>query len=205
MSKSEKKEEARTGPLFGTNSANLQVKAEEKPDTGVVFKQPQFFAPERDADEANSLADLLNQSFSLGQVQDDDTASEQRMSTERTPNTSTQSRNVTSARAVTTAILLAIWLLASVSPFPYRTEGQLLVLGLAGVIALNATGDTTRYERGNHAVGAAAYSDQALGVAELAALCWVGWQTWARAGGVGMYGSIALATMMGHQLWNAVR
>ncbi|KAI9170884.1 Integral inner nuclear membrane protein ima1 [Paramyrothecium foliicola] len=201
MSNKVKKEENNFGTTFGVPQ---DKKKQTEDDGGVTFSQPKFFAPERDADEANSLADLLSQSFTLSQeLEDEGTAEDTPVTRPVAAKSKPNVRSIMAARAVTVAVLLASWLLASLAPFSFRTEGQLLVLGVAGAIALHATGDTTRYS--GETLGLVAYAESILGVLELAALCWVGWQTWTGAGEVGVYGVFVLGALLGHQLWNAIK
>jgi hypothetical protein len=173
---------------------------------GVEFKQPRFFAPQRDHD-ASSLADLLGQSFTLGQEPHDSTESADGAEEQRGSAVSTRqdrSQNTT-AKALgleytVLAVLLSTWLFTMFARLPYAWETQLAALFVAGVIALRATGDTSR-TLANTAPGPAVYISSALGVAELAAICWVGSAVWdGQEGQVGWYGAGALTSMLGHQI-----
>ncbi|KAG5992998.1 hypothetical protein E4U43_003608 [Claviceps pusilla] len=189
----------------------------------VEFKQPSFFAPQRDND-TSSLADLLNQSFSLGQEQeeeeeeeeDDDDDQEQEIlaeekrTSQRLARPGARNRKVqrkshphakhsTYLEPATLAVLLAVWLLAMHAPLPHGWEIQLTALSVAGVVALRGTGDAGRLSS-DTAPAPVVYVLSACGVAELAAICWVGSELWS--GGseqVGWYGAGVLACMVGHQ------
>ncbi|KAG8413204.1 hypothetical protein J3459_015417 [Metarhizium acridum] len=172
---------------------------------GVEFKQPRFFAPQKDHD-ASSLADLLSQSFTLGQDQEEENAemaAEKRGSTtsaETMPQTSVKPGLETTVLMV----LLSAWLLAMFAHVPYAWEVRLTTLFVAGVVALRRTGDTShRIEK--RIPGPAAYLLSALGAAELAAICWVGSKVWSgQSDQIGPYGVGVLVSMLGHQVLRVV-
>ncbi|QPG97586.1 hypothetical protein C2857_006574 [Epichloe festucae Fl1] len=176
---------------------------------GVEFKQPSFFAAERDND-ASSLADLLGQSFSLGQEQEQEqgvNAGELRPQQVqrhdgpigRGGGQSCSTQSTRSEQAILT-VLMALWLLVVCVPIPYGWEMQLGTLCIAGAMAVRGTGDTGRLMSDTGPVPLLLYILSALGVAELAAICWVGSEVWGgRSERVGWYGAGVLASMMGHQ------
>ncbi|KAK2592618.1 hypothetical protein QQS21_009683 [Conoideocrella luteorostrata] len=171
---------------------------------GVEFKQPSFFAPERDHD-ASSLADLLSQSFTLGQEQEKGTENPriEQVGQNAAP-ISQKARGKTKPQQsrierVILTILVSLWLLVMFVPIPYRWEIQLATLPAAGVIALRGTGDSDRLMSHSMTPGFAILLS-ALSVAELAAICWVGSEVWSgRSEQAGWYGLAALASMLGHQ------
>ncbi|KAG5983312.1 hypothetical protein E4U55_000296 [Claviceps digitariae] len=185
--------------------------ADSEAHSNVEFKQPSFFAPQRDHD-TSSLADLLSQSFSLGQEDQDQEAMSEEDSSQRhrshysasNPTAQQKARNRPAAKhstcfePATLAVLLAVWLLTMHVPIPHGWEIQLTALSVAGVIALRGTGDADRLSSGT-APAPVMYILSAVGVAELAAICWVGSGLWS--GGseqVGWYGAGVLACMAGH-------
>lgn len=199
-----KHEPAETGKVMFTRRGHPPTSSQTTlgGDTngGVEFKQPRFFAPQKDHD-ASSLADLLSQSFTLGQDQqeeDAETAAEQSGSTalaKSMPQTSAKP----SPEPTVLTVLLSAWLLAMFANVPYAWEVRLTTLFMAGVIALRRTGDTS-YTLGNRMPGPAAYILSALGAAELAAICWVGSKVWSgQSDQTGLYGVGVLVSMLGHQ------
>lgn len=184
----------------------------------VDFKPPSFFAQDRDR-EASSLADLLNQSFSLGQDDEGSTTEEHDSSTEergfqrlsqrptrREPSAKRAHRSTVthsvSLEPVILAILLAVWLLVSYVSLPYGWEIQIGALSVAGLIALRNTGDTGRATSGT-APALLLYVLSALAVAELAAICWVGSALWSgRSEQLGWYGAGVLTSLFCHQVLN---
>ncbi|KAG6040748.1 hypothetical protein E4U41_007188, partial [Claviceps citrina] len=122
---------------------------------GVEFKQPSFFAPQRDHDTSDSLADLLSQSFSLGHEQEAAAPAEEHTSSRQDqdrghvaalgkargrggvssrPLATTPSARVELEQAILAA-LLAVWLLGmhvSSRPGSRGCEIQLGVLSAAG-------------------------------------------------------------------------
>lgn len=200
-----KHEPAETGKVMFTRRGHPPTSSQTTlgGDTngGVEFKQPRFFAPQKDHD-ASSLADLLSQSFTLGQDQqgeDAETAAEQSGSTapaKSMPQTSAKP----SPEPTVLTVLLSAWLLAMFANVPYAWEVRLTTLFMAGVIALRRTGDSS-YTLGNRMPGPAAYILSALGAAELAAICWVGSEVWSggQSDQTGLYGVGVLVSMLGHQ------
>ncbi|KAM3510789.1 hypothetical protein MY11210_005570 [Beauveria gryllotalpidicola] len=199
----------------------------------MTFRNPRFFAPEKPNDEANSLADLLGESFSLGHEQQGGGASQHPATSFFSSSSSPFSRRHRSENnnhqqqqylqqpphrrqkqqplALTTlCVLLPLWLLLCFysSLIPYRTPLQGLVLVAAGVVALSSThnGDVQpqqqqqqRQQRQPTLLDAVL---SALGVAELAAVCWLGWEMWTAGRdveGSGAYGAGILAVMLGHR------
>ncbi|KEY70343.1 hypothetical protein S7711_06817 [Stachybotrys chartarum IBT 7711] len=165
----------------------------------VSFKQPSFFAPEEGSEEANSLADLLSQSFSLREEE----AAPRESASDRT-GTAASTKPMT-LRAVTLAALLAVWLLVCYISIPYSPETRILVMGIAGTIAIQFTGDTSSQARRDVLPSASFYAASIMGVVELAAVCWVAWETWRERVEVRMYGTVVLVSMLGHQIWNTVQ
>ncbi|KAM4060744.1 integral inner nuclear membrane protein Ima1 [Hirsutella rhossiliensis] len=181
---------------------------------GVEFRQPQFFAPERD--DASSLADLLSQSFSLSQEDDqedeDDGAGEgdgtlqgTRPSQTRTKASAKGNRdrartwNPRLVEPLVLAALLMAWLSTLAIAIPSQVECQLAVMAMSGVLALRGTGDASAEKQYGPV---AAHVLAAWAVAELATVCWVALTLWKReTAGVGWYGSGVLASMLAHQAW----
>lgn len=189
-------------PPFSHKKRGKENSRPQQDAHGIDFKQPSFFAKEEDSDEANSLADLLGQSFSLGQGQDASRRSHAKSAWRskgglRPLGLSPQSPWVVS---IILATVLSAWLLFSSVPVPYRTESQIVAVCVAGTIALRTTGDASDDVR----PGVAAYVCSALGVMELATLCWVGWELWMGRGGVDAYGTGVLVVMLGHEAWNVL-
>ncbi|CAM1510558.1 Fc.00g008930.m01.CDS01 [Cosmosporella sp. VM-42] len=190
-------------------TSKIQAKRQERSeDDPVAFNQPRFFAPERGNDEANSLADLLDQSFSLGQERDQPSQSSvQSPSRWKGPTRSASSVNLRSPRAIEASILaafLALWLLTISLSIHFGRELQLAILSGAGIIALHVTGNTSRDMREGQAPSTATYVGSVLSVVELAVVCWLGWEVWQREVEAGMYGVGILAAMLGHQVWNTI-
>lgn len=156
---------------------------------GVEFKQPSFFAPQRDHD-TSSLADLLNQSFSLGQEQ------ELHAEEDNSPQGQPAATHSTRFERATMTVLLAVWLLAMFDAIPFAWHIQLSALSMAGVIALRGTGATRRL-LSDTASSPLLYILSALGVAELTAICWVGLELWSGPSEqTGWYGAGILASML---------
>ena len=101
---------------------------------------------------------------------------------------------------MTLCVLLPLWLLLSAfsSSIPYKMALQGVVLVAAGVIALSGTRemDDRRPPATQPKLVDAVLS--ALGVVELAGVCWVGWETWTGRVDVGGYGAGVLAVMLAH-------
>lgn len=179
---------------------------DENEEREVAFKPPSFFAPQESNDEANGLADLLSQSFTLGQEQSEpDQVSGGRSSgwpsSTRTSGTPQPIR--LGVEFVTLAVLLVLWSLTAVFSVPFGREVQLALLSAAGTIALRVTGEASREPKDNRAPSAAKYVGSALSVLELAAVCWLGWETWQGNTEGGKYGVGVLAAMLGHQVWSS--
>lgn len=189
------------------DSAEFKNRGGAGSSAGMAFKNPSFFAPEKN-DEANSLADMLGQSFSLsqeGQTHDRDAASSSFPSSPVSSSLRRASRTQQGPRRrpvelMALCVLLPLWLLLSVfsSSIPYKMALQGAVLVAAGVIALSGTRemDDARPQAAQPKLVDAVFS--ALGVVELAGVCWVGWETWAGRVDVGGYGAAALAVMLAH-------
>lgn len=197
------------------------------------FKHPRFFAPEEN-DEANSLADMLGQSFSLSQDQQqqqnaqmDEDAHHRGTSSSPfsvkgastrlghqdhgirhgTTQKSTVARHI---ELLVLCVLLPLWLLPSLIPsVPYQLELRAVILVGAGVIALSGTSQTQDYQtKQQQRPAPPKLSDavlSALGIMELAGLCWVGWETWTARMDVEGYGTGVLVVMLGHYAWKAVK
>ncbi|POR35262.1 Integral inner nuclear membrane protein ima1 [Tolypocladium paradoxum] len=179
--------------------------------TGVEFRQPKFFASASGGDDASSLADLLSQSFSLSQEQDQegDAGAENGGTRDgvQTRKKASSSANISSVRAVFRPVeplilagLLATWLVTLSIDIQHGWECQTAIMALAGIIALRGTGDTSEDVESSSPPGPAAYALSALGIAELAAVCWVVSEAWkGEMTEVGLYGAGVLAAMLGHQ------
>ncbi|TQV94309.1 hypothetical protein V2A60_002656 [Cordyceps javanica] len=179
---------------------------------GTDFRNPSFFAPEQN-DEANNLADLLGGSFNLGHAQQQgqphdrnggaSPASSSPFSVRR-QQAPTKHRQTPPRRRhielTVLGLLLPSWLLLSASSsIPYSMELRGLVLVAAGVVALSST-----HDMGGDAQGTLPAPKlfeavlSALGIVELAAVCWVGWETWTGRVDVSAYGAGVLTVMLGH-------
>lgn len=189
---------------------SAQKKGAGEANSGVEFRQPKFFAPAPEGDDASSLADLLNQSFSLSQEQDEESADSENGGTrdgmqnrKKTSSPTTRCSDRAAARPVEPLILvglLAAWLLTLFIDVPYGLECQTAIMAVAGIMALRETGDTNEDLEPRSPPGPAAYALSALGIAELAAVCWVGSNAWkGETIEVGLYGAGVLAAMLGHQ------
>ena len=189
-------------------TSKTQAKRQEiSEDEPVAFKQPRFFAPEKQNDEANSLADLLNQSFSLSQEQDQPSQHSVKPSRWKAPTRPAGNIDLRSPRAVEATILaalLAIWLLTIWFSVPFGRELQLAILSGAGTIALRVTGDTSQDMREEQAPSTATYVGSVLSVVELATVCWLAWEVWNAEADAGRYGVGVLVVMLGHQVWNTI-
>jgi hypothetical protein len=177
----------------------------ESEEHEVAFKPPSFFAPQETNDEANGLADLLSQSFTLGQEQSEsEQGSGARPSgwspSARAPGTPQFER--LGVEFITLGVVLVLWGLTAAFPMPFGREVQLALLSAAGTIALRVTGEASREPKDNRAPTAAKYVSSALSVFELAAVCWLGWETWQGNTEGGKYGVGVFTAMLGHQVWS---
>ncbi|KOS17699.1 Integral inner nuclear membrane protein ima1 [Escovopsis weberi] len=189
----------------------------------IDFQQPSFFAPER-SDETNFLADAFGSSFSLGVEpvdEGEETEVEERVfaafpdsrpksslppnSNGRGGSSGASPHKMDASGLWTLAALLPSWLLMSFVPVPFRRELQLLSLALAGVTALQGVG----HERAAAAAASSSVAElaghalNALGVAELGAVCWAWWQVWSvdDPRDVPWLGAATLGCMLGQQAW----
>ncbi|PNY29101.1 Integral inner nuclear membrane protein ima1, partial [Tolypocladium capitatum] len=203
--------ETNKAPFKSRHRETTQKKGADKASSGVEFRQPKFFAPAAGGDDASSLADLLNQSFSLSQEQDreEDVGTgnggiwdglQSRRKTSSSPNTCPDRATIRPVEPSILAGLLITWLLTLFIDIPYGLECQTAIMAAAGIIAIRVTGDTSEDVEPCSPPGPAAYILSALGIAELAAVCWVGSEAWnGETTEVGLYGAGVLAGMLGHQ------
>ncbi|KAK7229341.1 hypothetical protein V2G26_001511 [Clonostachys chloroleuca] len=160
-------------------------------DGGVTFNQPKFFAPGKENDETNSLADMLGQSFSLGSGE-----------TELDPGEGTQSEKLAALRSETqrqqrTAVeiivvggIVVVWLLMLTMPVAHVCEIQLGLLGLASAVGI-------------YACRARAAAGLVVAGTELAGLGYAGWGAWrGDATEAGCAGIGVLFVMLGHLVWD---
>ncbi|KAG8675787.1 hypothetical protein FPOAC1_001780 [Fusarium poae] len=174
----------------------------EKEEREVSFKPPSFFAPQESHDEASGLADLLSQSFSLGQEHSEPgQGSGARSSSAHGPGT-VQFEKL-GVEFMIVAVLLVLWGLTVAFPMPFGREVQLALLSATGIIALRVTGEAGQEPRDSRAPSAATYVSSGLSVFELAAVCWLGWETWKGNTEGGKYGVGVLTAMLGHQVWSS--
>ncbi|RDA94666.1 hypothetical protein CP533_2477 [Ophiocordyceps camponoti-saundersi (nom. inval.)] len=170
---------AADGPdRFTFSPATTRDKGRSRKNDGVEFRQPQFFAPERD--DASSLADLLGQSFTLSQDGEEDGDQEgDHGNTQGTTNTrqAKSKRRMGSGdgasnwlrRPLDFATLIGLpmlWALTLVFAVPFRNECQTALMAVVGVMAFSGAGE----ERNGSAAGQLL---AAWATAELAASCWV--------------------------------
>ncbi|KAF5001827.1 hypothetical protein FGRMN_802 [Fusarium graminum] len=180
---------------------------DESEEREVAFKPPSFFAPQESNDEANGLADLLSQSFTLGQEHDSPVKSSGGRSSGWTSNNQAppgppQLRNL-GVELLTLPVLLVSWGLTAAFSVPFGREIQLALLSAAGTIALRVTGEKSRDKKHEHAPTAAIYTSSALSVLELMAVCGLGWEVWQGNANAGTYGIGLLTVMIGHQVWSS--
>lgn len=172
--------------------------------SGVEFKPPSFFAPQKDQD-ASSLADLLSSSFSLDPDPDSDSELEPeqkrpspnsrsaRTTGTTLPNTRTTARNhphkgtrvrVVGAQTVFLGLALLMWLVSMLARTSHRAEMQLAALCVAGVAALRGTAHHSPSPTSARAPARVAYLlslfSPVLSAAALAALCWIARDVWYR-------------------------
>lgn len=192
--------------VFFTSKSQAQRRNNDEDNRGVTFKEASFFSSPEDT-EANSLADLLNQSFSLGHETEDKAHGSRPISGWKTTSGSAADVNLRSPRAVEAIILTTLvflWLLTASLPIPFGREMQLAILSAAGTIALRVTGDTSRDMKEEKVPNTATYVGSVLSVMELAAVCWLAWEVWKEEIDAGKYGFGVLVAMLGHQVWNTV-
>ncbi|KAL2684636.1 hypothetical protein Neosp_005715 [[Neocosmospora] mangrovei] len=192
--------------IFFRGAAKAQAQRQQE-DEDVSFKPPSFFAPQRTNDEANSLADMLSQSFSLSQESQPADASARRPSgwTEEKPTVSIQSKmDKLGVEFMALAALLVVWGLTLAIHTPFRREVQLALLSAAGMIALRVTGEASKETKEEKGPSTATYVGSVLSVMELAAVCWLGWEVWQGNADAGKYGIGVLTVMLGHQVWSSV-
>ncbi|KAF9767031.1 hypothetical protein IL306_000456 [Fusarium sp. DS 682] len=172
----------------------------EDDEREVSFKPPSFFAPQESNDEANGLADLLSQSFTLGKEQSHEESSggpmRRRGSNARVSPGTPQFDNL-GVEFTALAALLVFWGLTAAVSIPFGREIQLALLSAVGIIALRVTGETSRETKDQHLPTTATYISSALSVVELAAVCWLGWEVWQGNEDAGKYGVGLLTTMLG--------
>lgn len=168
---------------------------------GVSFQQPKFFAKDKHSDEANSLADLLGSSFSMGpdehDDQDDDSVEKASLHG-RTKDRNTDDRVAVAKRhlpvvqAACLAGSLLVWLLSLSAPISYTDEIRLGVLGVAGLSSM-----TLLQTRSTNAA--------AITAVEIVVLAWVAQEHWWQpTEDTGLHGLGLLATMFGHLIWDMV-
>ncbi|ODA78092.1 hypothetical protein RJ55_06695 [Drechmeria coniospora] len=190
-------------PVFKRQRGHVRKKTEEA-GAGVEFRQPKFFAPE--SDDASSLADLLSQSFHLNPDDEEEEADDKKVrnrGANRTMPTETAACPRTTSRGglfLRLGLLLA-WLPTMLVRIPHQLAWQTAILVVAGIVALDANADASADVSLERAPGAAAYLNSALGVAELAVVCWVASELWKGEATelVGRCGLGVLATMLAHR------
>ncbi|KAK0388202.1 hypothetical protein NLU13_4447 [Sarocladium strictum] len=175
-------EDKEEGLLFSAPVASQQTKPDAR-TTAVEFQPPTFFAPTKD-DERNSLADMLNKSFSLGSEEEEGATGVTASRQGPVAAGDHQVHNINLQMPVIATLLLLMWAMAVLSEnsqvFPYGKEIKLCVAVAAGALALGRMGQRHDLSHGNdHDTGAlAAWLSPMLEVFELASLCYVGWETW---------------------------
>ncbi|KAF7563360.1 hypothetical protein G7046_g798 [Stylonectria norvegica] len=193
----------RENPFFrGTQSKQQEASGEET--SQVSFKQPKFFAPERERDEADSLADILGQSFSLGQDRDQSAQGPGRSSLRTKSSARTgldrDSPSPMAVEAIILALILILWLLTSYVAIPFGREMQLAFLSAAGTIALRVMGDMSSDIKDGQAPSRAKYVEALLSVAELVAVCVLGWGVWKGDSNAETAGIVVLGGMLAHHM-----
>ncbi|RDA86173.1 hypothetical protein CP532_3023, partial [Ophiocordyceps camponoti-leonardi (nom. inval.)] len=157
-----------------------EKKAQSRKSDGVEFRQPQFFAPERD--DASSLADLLGQSFSLsqdGDEEDDDDGGKQGTNSARQGKSKGRTDSCGEASSwhrrliepVTLIGLPVLWASTLIYAVPFRNEFQTALITAAGVSAFFGAGEERKGSLAGQVLAAWA-------AAELAASCWVASSLW---------------------------
>lgn len=190
--------------IFFRGAAKKRDESEDD-EREVSFKPPSFFAPERSNDEANGLADLLSQSFTLGKEQNHPDeysgGSTHRRGSDTRVSTGTPQFDNLGIEFTTLAVMLVFWGLTVAVSIPFGREVQLALLSAVGIIALRETGETSRQTR---LPTTATYISSALNVVELAAVCWLALEVFQENEGAGKYGIGLLTTMLGHQVWSTM-
>ncbi|KAF4976713.1 hypothetical protein FZEAL_6661 [Fusarium zealandicum] len=190
--------------IFFRGEAKAKGQGVGEDEREVAFKPPSFFAPQESNDETNSLADMLSQSFSLGQEQSQPVQSSRGSSKlasgTRSSNAAPQ-MNKLGVEFMAVAAMLVVWSLTVAISMPFGREMQLALLSAAGTIALRVTGEASREEQ---TPSTATYVGSVLSVVELAAVCWLGWEVWQGNAYAGKYGVGVLTAMLGHQVWSSL-
>lgn len=163
---------------------------------GVSFRQPQFFAKDKNSDEANSLADLFGGSFTMSQEEEEGVNDEkvgqngrgretsQRGAPKGSPQaTAPRPRTIVEAGSLAGSML--VWLLSLSIPIPYTAELHLGILAIAGVVSLRLV--LTRENVG-----------VIITVAQVVALGWVAQEIWHAETDAGWQGFCLLGCMLGH-------
>lgn len=170
--------ESKTQGTSFTASLSNQHTGNEARSTAVEFQQPTFFAPTKD-DERNSLAEMLNKSFSLGNEQEEDDSAD----TSAPMSVVAGDRRGDSASLhipLITGLSLLLWTITMLFTdrqiIPYIKEIKLCASVVAGGLALGHMGQQGDLANGNS--GLATWLWPVVEVSELALLCYVGWETW---------------------------
>jgi hypothetical protein len=162
----------------------------------VEFQQQRFFTAN---DDDSGLTNMMAQSFTLGDDEDaTKTVGEEATSEEH----DTASRVMKAARWRSCQIeatglvgLLIVWLLRMAIPVAYAVEIQLGLLFVGGIVAVAAAG-----REQTKSPSTLSLVDSALSVAELAAVAWIGWETWIGNDETSIYGIGAFGTMLLHRI-----
>ncbi|KAF9871217.1 hypothetical protein CkaCkLH20_11386 [Colletotrichum karsti] len=210
--------------IFATSSMNASKSSADAGREGlrdVAFAQPTFFAPSSSnpSDPRNSLADMLNSSFTLSQDEDEEGRPGSSSAGNRTANAETTTntaggplartaglRNNRLLDVFTLAILLAAWLHATSASYPYTRDVTLGAMVLSMAIAVHLTGDAIRDLRREATPSWASIINTSLGIGELAVACHFALQIWDdRLSGPnsGLQGASVIGTMLLHEMWNA--
>lgn len=189
----------------GGASRRLQRDSRGLHEGDVEFKQPSFFAPQKD--DTSGLADLLSQSFTLDP--DDDEEEKGKTSGEAAENRrrgqrrgggkkrqavggSDQTRlwRGLSFEHALLSVLLVAWLGTISRRMSHAAEVQTLIMAAASSVILRRAGK---------AGGGRGGGDLMLVVIELAAASWTGFKVWrGEHGGANWLGGGVLATMLAH-------
>lgn len=193
--------------IFFRGAAKAQARRQQEDESDVSFKPPSFFAPQESNEEANSLADMLSQSFSLSQEVQQSDASARRPSgwIEEKPAVPIGPKmDKLGVEFMALAALLVVWGFTLAIHTPFRREVQLALLSAAGTIALRVTGEASKETKEEKGPSTATYVGSVLSVMELAAVCWLGWEVWQGTADAGKYGIGVLTVMLGHQVWSSM-